>query len=48
MLVNIEAFAIIAGIDLLLMCSGAAIVIVGHHALMQWRLNRPQVPAQKP
>jgi hypothetical protein len=46
MSVEIEAYAIIAGIDLLLMLSGAILTVATHHALMAWRLNKPQ-PAQK-
>jgi hypothetical protein len=47
MSVEIEAYAVISAIDLLLIVSGAILAIAGHHALMQWRLNRPQQPAQK-
>ena len=34
-------YCVISGINVVLMLSGASIVIVSKHALAQWRLNKP-------
>jgi hypothetical protein len=36
-------YCVISGINVVLMLSGASIVIVSKHALSQWRLNKPPV-----
>lgn len=37
----VEAYCIISAINAGLMLSGGLLVIVGKHALAQWRLNKP-------
>jgi hypothetical protein len=39
-------YVVISGTTLFSVIVGAALVIVGKHSLMQWRLNKP--PAQIP